>query len=101
MCNDQSYYIGVTNNLDLRLKQHNQEINRNCYTYTRLPVKLVYHEIFDNPSSAIAFEKKLKGWTRRKKEALINNNFELLKILSKKYKSAQSLRQAQTDNTQI
>jgi len=81
-CNDDTYYTGVTNNLEKRFQEHEQGINRNCYTFTRRPIRLVYHEIFNNPLSAIAFEKKLKGWSRKKKEALINGNYELLPQLS-------------------
>ncbi len=81
-CCDDSYYIGVTNNLEKRFEEHQQGINRNCYTFTRKPVRIVFYEIFDNPLSAIAFEKKIKGWSRKKKEALINGNYESLPKLS-------------------
>jgi len=82
-CSDASYYIGVTNNLERRLNEHELGFNRSCYTYLRRPFKLVFHEIFDNPDSAIAFEKKIKGWSRKKKQALINSEFHLLPELSK------------------
>jgi putative endonuclease len=81
-CSDDSLYTGVTNNLETRLEQHLQGLNRNCYTFKRRPLKLVYYEIFNEPLSAIAFEKKLKGWTKAKKIALIENNWERLKALS-------------------
>lgn len=89
-CSDKSYYIGVTNNLEKRLIVHENGTNRTCYTFTRRPIKLVFFEIFNNPESAIAFEKKLKGWTRKKKEALINKNFHLLPDLSKSKTSPKS-----------
>jgi putative endonuclease len=82
-CSDGYYYIGVTNNLELRFLQHEQGINRNCYTYVKRPLKIVYYEMFNDPGSAIAFEKKIKGWSRKKKEALITAQFHLLPELSK------------------
>ena len=81
-CSDNSLYVGVTNNLEMRFEQHVQGINVNCYTYLRRPLKIVYHELFNSPQLAIAFEKKLKKWTRAKKLALINNDWENLKKLS-------------------
>lgn len=90
ICSDNSYYIGVTNNLEKRLIIHEKGINRTCYTVTRLPIKLVFFELFNNPESAIAFEKKLKGWSRKKKEALINKNYHLLPELSKSKTSPKS-----------
>lgn len=87
-CSDGTYYIGVTNNLEKRFQEHQQGINRNCYTFTRQPIKIVYYEMFNNPVSAIAFEKKLKGWSRKKKEALINKDYESLPKLSINTKKA-------------
>jgi putative endonuclease len=83
-CNDDSYYTGVTNDLDLRVKQHNENNDIDSYTFSRRPVKLVYYELFNDSLSAINFEKKIKGWTRAKKEALIAKDYEKLKLLSKK-----------------
>lgn len=82
VCSDKSYYIDVTNNLESRFEQHMQGININCYTYKRRPIKLAYYELFNDPKLAIAFEKKLKGWTREKKKALIEKNWNKLKNLS-------------------
>ena len=63
-------YVGVSNNLEGRLWQHQ---NREGSQFTRqynLTV-LIYYEAYPDPTSAIAREKQLKGWTRKKKEALI------------------------------
>lgn len=84
LCSDDSYYIGVTNNIERRLKEHQDSLNPESYTSTRLPVQLVYLEEFLNPNKAIAREKQLKGWTRVKKEALMKRNYENLKLLAKK-----------------
>lgn len=74
----------MTNNLEHRLDYHQNGIDQASYTFEKRPVKLVFSQMFNDPQSAIAFEKKLKGWTRVKKEALINGEFENLKQLSKK-----------------
>jgi len=81
-CSDHSYYTGVTSNLEKRLKEHNYGIFHG-YTSTRLPVKLVYSNRFTDVNDAIKAEKQIKGWSRAKKEALINIDFELLKKLSR------------------
>lgn len=92
-CSDNSYYIGVTNNLQRRLHEHNSGINKECYTFNKRPLELVFHEYFDEPLKAIAFEKQIKGWSRKKKEALILKDWQSLIELSK----SKTLRQAQGD----
>ena len=84
-CSDGSYYTGFTNNPDRRLEEHNSGRNPGAYTYRRRPVKLVYVVAFSDPMEGIAFEKQLKGWSKKKKEALINGDIELLKALSISY----------------
>ncbi|HLC82511.1 MAG TPA: GIY-YIG nuclease family protein [Bacteroidia bacterium] len=81
-CSDDSFYIGVTNDLEMRFEQHIQGINRNCYTFSRRPLEIVFYELFNDPLSAIAFEKKLKGWSKVKKQALVEKNWDRLKVLS-------------------
>jgi putative endonuclease len=77
-CSDNSYYTGVTNNIDKRLQEHSSGFDTKCYTFSRRPVKLVYFTLCDSPMQAIMLEKKIKGWSRIKKEALINKNWNLL-----------------------
>jgi putative endonuclease len=84
-CSDGSYYTGVTNNIDTRLAQHKSGENKHAYTYSRRPVKIVYCTSFNDINQAISFEKQIKGWNRRKKEALINNDIDRLKEFSKSY----------------
>ena len=81
-CADLSYYVWVTNNLDIRLNEHNFSENPYSYTFSRRPVKLVFSESFSDIYQAITFEKQLKWWSRKKKEALIEGQFDLLKMLS-------------------
>ena len=73
-CSDESLYTGITNNLEKRFKEHQNGLKRSSYTYRRRPLKLIFQAIY--------FEKKLKGWTRAKKQSLIDGNGELLQILS-------------------
>ncbi|MBK6963691.1 MAG: GIY-YIG nuclease family protein [Bacteroidales bacterium] len=82
-CSDNSFYTGVTNDVERRLKEHNEGINPDCYTYSRRPVELVYYEYFSDYNQAISFEKKIKGWSRAKKQALIFGDWDYLKILSR------------------
>jgi len=82
-CGDGSYYVGSTRNLDLRFTQH-QEGKGSRYTSKRLPVQLVYYEEYDKVSEAYYREKQVQGWSRRKREALVNGSPELLPALAKK-----------------
>jgi putative endonuclease len=77
-CADNAYYTGVTNNLERRLKEHEEGLDETAYTYSRRPLELVWYDVFLTPRSAIDIEKQIKGWSRRKKEALIEGRFELL-----------------------
>jgi|TARA_B110000967_G_scaffold208640_1_gene261533 putative endonuclease len=83
-CGDDSYYTGITNSLERRVEEHVNGYGELSYTHNRQPVKVVYSEIFQWVEDAIKREKQIKGWTRNKKEALISQNFKLLKQLSKK-----------------
>lgn len=73
-CRDGSYYTGVTNDIERRLWD--------AYTSKRLPVNLVFWEKFQTPDHAIEFEKQVKRWSRKKKEAIIEGNWFKLKELS-------------------
>ena len=81
-CSDNSYYTGVTNDPDWRVQEHNEGRDIKAYTYKRRPVELVFHEMFQDPDQAIEFEKQLKGWSRKKKEALIRGDWDALPALS-------------------
>ena len=81
-CKDNSYYVGSTDNLTLRIEEHNNG-DGSSYTKDRLPVQLVYYEECRNIKDAFLREHQIKGWTRKKKEALILGNFEKLQMLSK------------------
>jgi putative endonuclease len=83
LCSDNSYYTGITNNLERRIYEHEIGHDPSSYTFKRRPLKLVFHEIFYDVNQAIAFEKQVKGWRRAKKEAIINGDWHLLPELSK------------------
>ena len=83
LCCDSSYYVGVTNNILRRFDEHSSGINPLSYTFKRRPLQIVYLNEFTDFHAAIAWEKQIKGWSRAKKQALIEANFDLLKELSK------------------
>jgi putative endonuclease len=87
-CADGSYYTGSTNNLPLRLAQH-QEGESSVYTRSRLPVELVYTQEFSSEHEAFLRERQVKGWSRAKKEALIRGDFQALVELSKSRSSSE------------
>jgi len=82
-CSDGSYYTGSTVDLERRLSQHQNGEGAN-YTKKRLPVELVYFEEYSSIADAFYREKQVQGWSKKKKEALINGEYEDLKHLAKK-----------------
>ena len=81
-CSNGQYYVGSTYDIDTRLKQHQAGEGSN-FTKKHLPVTLVYYEKFQKIEDAFNREYQVKGWNRKKKEALINGHAELLPELSK------------------
>ncbi len=81
-CSDGSYYTGSTNNVEMRLYQH-QNGKGAKYTKKRLPIKLVYVEEFERMDEAFYREKQIQGWSKKKKSALIAGDFDRLSHLSK------------------
>ena len=72
-CADESLYVGCTNNLDRRIKQHNYSKWGAHYTKLRRPVKLLYSEQFIILKTARQRESEIKSWRREKKLNLIKN----------------------------
>ena len=83
-CSDKTYYTGVTSNLDSRMFKHHSGFYPNCYTFSRRPLKLVFYCEFTDINFAIETEKQIKRWSRAKKEALINEEYDSLVNLAKK-----------------
>ncbi|WP_316850426.1 GIY-YIG nuclease family protein [Pedobacter agri] len=81
-CSDKSYYVGVTNDLEIRIDQHSSGENTSSFTFTRRPVVLKYYKRFDQIEHAIEFEKQVKGWSRKKKEALFSEDWDEIVRLS-------------------
>jgi putative endonuclease len=81
-CSDRSYYTGMTGNIEQRLEQHRIGYFQRCYTYDRRPVECVYTAEFGEVLDAIAWEKQIKRWSRKKKEALIKDDEQTLRLLA-------------------
>lgn len=83
-CNDGSYYTGHTDNIEVRIHAHKNKLYDN-YTSIRLPIKLVFVQMFFSREAAFRAERKIKGWSRKKKEALIKKDWnEIIKLSNKK-----------------
>jgi putative endonuclease len=83
-CADSSFYTGSTWNLEKRLYEHESGMGA-IHTKSRLPIKLVFCEEYDRVGEAYAREKQIQGWSRRKKQALIDGNYENLVKFSRNY----------------
>jgi len=83
-CADGSYYTGSTWDLDRRLREHQNGEGAN-HTKKCLPVKLVYYEEYARVEDAFHREKQVQGWSRRKKEALMEGDREKLIEFSRNY----------------
>ena len=70
-CADKTLYAGCTNNLEKRIKQHNESKSGAHYTKIRRPVTLRYFEQFKSLGPARRREAEIKGWNREKKIELI------------------------------
>jgi putative endonuclease len=79
-CADDSYYVGSTKDLERRINEH--KMGHCVHTSQRLPIELVYSEVYKGISHAKKREMQVKHWTRNKKEALINRNIRELHELA-------------------
>src|SRR5262245_48091306 len=84
-CADGSFYIGSAtgDDLTLRIAQH-QAGTFEGYTSLRRSVELVWSQHFERITDAIAVERQIKGWSRSKKQALIDGNWDSLRVLSRR-----------------
>ena len=82
-CADGSFYVGSTRDLARRLQQH-QDGKGAAFTRRRRPVRLVYSCAFERVVEAFAAEKKVQGWSRAKRQALIDGDFDALGLLARK-----------------
>ncbi len=80
-CADDSFYVGLTDNIEKRLSEHDQG-SYGGHTKSRRPLKLAYAEDYPTSVEAFARERQLKGWSRAKKEALLRRDWLSLVRLS-------------------
>jgi putative endonuclease len=85
-CADNSYYVGPTDNIDQRFYQH-QVGKVDGYTKTRLPVRLVWMQVFTTRDAAFRAERRIKGWSRSKKMAFVQGDWEAISKLANTKKS--------------
>ncbi|MBB6124386.1 TrmH family RNA methyltransferase [Sphingobium subterraneum] len=100
-CGDGSYYVGHTDALETRIAQH-KKAEIPGYTASRLPVELLWTQDFGTREEALAAEQQIKGWSRKKKEALIDSDWSTLKALSRKsFDTGLRLRSAPTQDERM
>lgn len=84
-CANGSYYTGITRrSLEERVSEHAQGLIKGCYTESRLPVELVFSEYYVRIDEAVAAERRIEGWSRAKKEAMMRVDFAALTSLAKR-----------------
>jgi predicted GIY-YIG superfamily endonuclease len=94
-CSDGSYYTGSTSNLVHRVAEHQTGVIEG-YTQSRRPVDLVWSAEFATEHEAFVIERKLKGWSRARKEALIRGDWsEIHAIVKDERQSRERLKRAQ------
>ncbi|HEX5184608.1 MAG TPA: GIY-YIG nuclease family protein [Allosphingosinicella sp.] len=81
-CRDGSYYVGHTDDLQKRLWEHEQGLAAD-WTRRRRPVELVWCDWADTRDEVFAFERRVKNWSRAKKEALIAGDWERIGYLAR------------------
>ena len=80
-----SYYVGVTRReVEARVSEHQLALDRKSYTASRRPVALAYAEAYERVDEAVAAERRIKGWSRAKKEAYMRGDFASLVAQAKR-----------------
>ena len=82
-CADGSYYTGHTDNLEKRIGEHVSGIDPSCYTFKRRPLELVFSQDFPSREEALASERQIKGWSRKKKEAMMRGDWSEVSRLAR------------------
>ncbi len=85
-CSDGLYYTGHTDDLEVRVSQHHSGHFPNCFTFNRRPLELLWVNKFSSRYEALEAERKLKGWSRVKKEALIRGDWDAVERLATRRK---------------
>ena len=82
-CIDGSYYTGITRrDLEERLSEHQNGVDPKSYTFSRRPVVLIWNAHFDRIDEAVETERRVKGWSRVKKEAMMRGDYNALPDLA-------------------
>ena len=74
-CSDGSYYTGHSDNLEKRIHEHQAGAISSCYTFKRRPLQLVFSQDFPTREEALSAEQQIKGWSRKKKEAMMRGDW--------------------------
>lgn len=85
-CRDGSYYTGHSEDLEVRLAQHERGTFPDCYTYPRRPVTLVWSQDFPARDEALEAERRIKGWSRARKAALVAGDWERISLLARNWR---------------
>ena len=94
-CRDGTYYAGHSDALEPRLAQHRAGFGSD-WTKRRLPVELMWTDTAPTREKALAFERRIKGWTRAKKEALIAGDWKRIGELARPPRERPSIGQDST-----
>lgn len=94
-CADDSYYTGQTDDLDRRIAEHQSGSISSCYTFKRRPITLVYSQPCATREEALLAERQIKGWSRKKKEAMMRGDWSEVSRLARSSAHQTALRQAQ------
>ena len=82
LCVDDSFYVGVTNDVTQRVIQHNSNDDPKAYCHPLRPVQLVFVRPFFDVNDAISYEKQIKKWSRKKKWALALGELDVVHKLA-------------------
>lgn len=82
-CSDGSYYTGHTDDLEKRMGEHVTGANPGCHTFKRRPLENVFTQSFSTREEALSSERQIKGWSRKKKEAMICGDWDEVSRLAK------------------
>ena len=77
-CADSTYYTGITNDLSRRMYEHQEGASPKAYTFHRRPIKLAWAREFATYGEALKLEHQIKGWSHKKKAALIRDDYQAL-----------------------
>jgi predicted GIY-YIG superfamily endonuclease len=94
-CADASYYVGHTDDLPRRIAQHQSGTWQQCYTFKRRPLELVFSQDFSSREEALVAERRIKGWSRKKKQAMLRGDWQEVSRLARSSGTPRALRQAQ------